>query len=147
VEIILLQNVPALGNRGDIVKVKAGYARNYLFPRRIALLATDSNMNVLKEEEKLLVYKDFQVQEAAREQASKMAETSCTIPVQVGEEDKLYGSVTANDIAGELNKQGYEIEKKQVLLEEPIKKLGVYKITLQLHKQVTVPIKVWVVKE
>ncbi len=146
-EIILLQNVPALGNRGDIVKVKAGYARNYLFPRRIALLATDSNMNVLKEEEKLLVYKDFQVQEAAREQASKMAETSCTIPVQVGEEDKLYGSVTANDIAGELNEQGYKIEKKQVLLEEPIKKLGVYKITLQLHKQVTVPIKVWVVKE
>lgn len=146
-EIILLQNVSALGNRGDIVKVKAGYARNYLFPRRIALPASDSNMNVLKEEEKLLVRRDFQVQETAREQATKMAEASCTIPVQVGEEDKLYGSVTANDIASELNKQGYEIEKKQVLLEEPIKKLGVYKITLQLHKQVTVPIKVWVVKE
>jgi large subunit ribosomal protein L9 len=147
VEVILLKSVPPLGSRGDKVRVKPGYARNFLFPRRLALPATESNFKIFEEEEKLLKHRDQKAMEAAKALAAKMADVSCTIPVQVGEEDKMYGSVTTHDIAEELAKQGYRIDKKQVLMDEPIKKLGVYKIEVSLHSQVRVPIKVWIVKE
>jgi len=147
VEVILLKNLPPLGTRGDTVKVKPGYARNYLFPRKLAVPATPGNRRMFEEEEKLLQRRDRQAMESAQQLAAKMADVSCTIAVQVSEEDRLYGSVTAQDIAGELAKQGFEIDKRQVELEEPIKKLGVYTVPVRLHSQVTVPIKVWVVKE
>jgi large subunit ribosomal protein L9 len=147
VEVYLLKTIPSLGNRGDTVKVKPGYARNYLFPKNLAALATEANRKAMQEEEKLLHRRDEHEKSASRELAAKMIDTSCTIPVQVGEEDKLYGSVTANDIANELKRQGFEIEKRQIELEEPIKQLGVYTIPLKLHSDVSVDIKVWVVKE
>jgi large subunit ribosomal protein L9 len=147
VEVILLDTVPTLGNRGDTVKVKAGYARNYLFPRKLALPATEPNSRVFREEEIVLAKRDEQARHGAQKSAEKMVDVSCTIPVQVGEEDKLYGSVTNNDIAKVLKDQGYDIDKKQVLLEEPIKQLGVYTIDIRLHREVDAPIKVWVVKE
>jgi large subunit ribosomal protein L9 len=147
VEVILLDSVPSLGNRGETVKVKPGYARNYLFPRRLALPASAANTRVFKEEERVLAKRDELAKHGAQKTATKLTDVSCTIPVQVGEEDKLYGSVTAKDIAKVLKDQGYNIEKKQVLLEEPIKQLGVYTIEVKLHREINAPIKVWVVKE
>jgi large subunit ribosomal protein L9 len=147
VEVILLDIVPSLGNRGETVKVKPGFARNFLFPRKLALPATESNRRVFKEEELVLAKRDELAKNSAQKAATKLSDVSCTIPVQVGEEDKLYGSVTANDIAKVLKDQGFEIDKKQVLLEEPIKQLGVYTIDVMLHREINAPIKVWVVKE
>jgi large subunit ribosomal protein L9 len=139
--------VPSLGNRGDTVKVKPGYARNYLFPRKLALLASGANQRVFTEEERVLAKRDELAKNGAQKTATKLTDVSCTIPVQVGEEDKLYGSVTSNDIAKVLKDQGFAVDKKQVLLEEPIKQLGVYTIDVMLHREVSAPIKVWVVKE
>lgn len=146
-EVILLNTVPSLGERGETVKVKPGYARNYLFPRKLALPASAANRRVFKEEEKVLAKRDELAKNTAQHAAGKLTDVSCTIPVQVGEEDKLYGSVTAHDISKVLKDQGYAIEKKQVDLEEPIKQLGVYTINVKLHREISAPIKVWVVKE
>jgi large subunit ribosomal protein L9 len=147
VEVILLNTVPSLGERGETVRVKPGYARNYLFPRKLALPASESNRRVFKEEEKVIAKRDELEKVSAQRAAGKLADVSCTIPVQVGEEDRLYGSVTANDIARVLKDQGFDIDKKQVILEEPIKQLGVYTIDVKLHRDISAPIKVWVVKE
>ena len=146
-EVILLKTVASLGDRGDTVKVKPGYARNYLFPRQYAIAATAANKRVFEEEEKVAKRRDVIEMRSAQENAAKLANVSCTITVQVGEEDKLYGSVTNADIAKELAGQGFEIDRKQILLEEPIKKVGVYNVDLKLHRDVSVPIKVWVVKQ
>ncbi len=146
-DVILLKEVSPLGARGDTVKVKRGYARNYLLPRKLAIKATESNKRVFEEEEKVLARRDVTQMRGAKVKAEKLADVSCTITVQVGEEDKLYGSVTAIDIAKELAGQGFEIDKKMIQLEEPIKKVGVYTIDIKLHREVSVPIKVWVVKE
>jgi large subunit ribosomal protein L9 len=147
VEIILLKSLPPLGNRGDTVRVTPGYARNYLFPRRIAVLATDSNKRIFHEDEKVRTRRDIVDMRTAKDKATKLVNVSCTITVKVGEDDKLYGSVSAADIVKELENQGFEIDKKQVHLEEPIKKIGVYTIDVKLHREVVVPIRVWVVKQ
>ena len=146
-EVILLDAVPSLGGRGETVKVKPGYARNFLFPRKLALPASTSNRRVFSEEEKVLTKRDELARHTAQAAAGKLDGVSCTIPVQVGDEDKLYGSVTTGDISKLLKDQGYDIDKKQVMLEEPIKQLGVYTIDVKLHRDVTAPVKVWVVKE
>jgi large subunit ribosomal protein L9 len=147
VEVILLNTVPSLGERGETVRVKPGYARNYLFPRKLALPASDASRRVFKEEERVLAKRDELAKGTAQRAAGKLADVSCTIPVQVGEEDKLYGSVTANDISKVLKDQGFDIDRKQVELDEPIKQLGVYTINVRLHREISAPIKVWVVKE
>jgi large subunit ribosomal protein L9 len=146
-EVILLDSVPNLGDRGATVKVKPGYARNYLFPRKLALPMSDANRNVFSERERVLEKRDQVAMEGARKAAEKLADVSCTIRVQVGEEDKLYGSVTAADIARSLTEQGHEVDRRQIELAEPIKQLGVYTVDLKLHREVSAPIKVWVVKE
>lgn len=146
-EVILLENLSPLGARGETVKVKAGYARNFLFPRQIAIPASEANRRVFVEEEKVRTRRDAADMVSARDKAEKLAEVSCTITVQVGDEDKLYGSVTSADIARELGAQGYKVDKKMILLEEPIKKIGVYNVDIKLHREVSVPIKVWVVKQ
>lgn len=146
-EVILLESIAKLGDRGATVKVKPGFARNYLFPRRLALPATEANERVFKEQQRVLVKRDELAVEAAKTRAERLADVSCTIPVQVGEEDRLYGSVTAADIAKSLAALGHEIDRKQVALAEPIKQLGVYTVDVKLHREVAAPIKVWVVKE
>jgi large subunit ribosomal protein L9 len=113
----------------------------------MAILATPSNRRIFEEEEKNRLRKDRQAKEAALARAEKMKDLSCTIPVRADEEDKLYGSVTAADIAKALEAQGLEVDRKQIELEEPIKKLGVYTVELRLHREVSVPVKVWVVRE
>lgn len=146
-EVILLKTVERLGNRGDTVKVKPGYARNYLFPQRIALPATDSNRRKFEEGEKVRNRRDVVQMRDAKDQAGKLVNVSVTITVKVGEDDKLFGSVSSADIAKELENQGFQIDKKHVLLEEAIKKIGVYTVDVKLHREVVVPIKVWVVKQ
>jgi large subunit ribosomal protein L9 len=147
VEVILLKSLPPLGNRGDTVRVTPGYARNYLFPRRMAVLATDANTRIYQEDEKVRTRRDIVDMRSAKDLAAKLADVSCTITVKVGEDEKLYGSVSTADIAKELENQGFKIDKKHVLLEEPIKKIGVYTIDVKLHREVVVPIRVWVVKQ
>ena len=146
-EVILLKEVPSLGARGETVKVKPGYARNYLFPREIAIRANAVNKRIFEEKDRVLKRRDVKDMETAKQRAEKLANVSCTITVQVGDEDKLYGSVTSADISKELAAQGFEVDKKQVLLEEPIKQIGVYNVDVKLHREVNVPIKVWVVKQ
>jgi large subunit ribosomal protein L9 len=146
-EVILLDTVPKLGERGAMVKVKPGYARNYLFPRNLALPATDANRRVFRENERVLIKRDMQAMETARSQAAKLAGAACTITVQVGEEDKMYGSVTSLDIFRLLHEKGYELDRRQIMLSEPIKQLGEYTVEVRLHREVTAPIRVSVVKE
>lgn len=142
-----METVGSLGGRGDTVKVKPGYARNYLFPRGLAIHASEANRRVFAEEEQTRARRDIVEMRGAKEKAEKLAEVSVTLTVQVGDGDKLYGSVTSVDIAKELAGQGFDIDKKMIELEEPIKKVGVYTIDVRLHREVSVPIKVWVVKE
>ncbi len=146
-EVILLDTVNKLGIRGEMVKVKPGYARNYLFPRKLALPATEGNRRVFQENERMLVRRDMQEMESARAKAAKLAGAACTLTVQVGEEDKMYGSVTNLDIFRSLEEQGYELDRRQILLEEPIKHLGEFTVNVRLHREVLVPIKVSVVKQ
>lgn len=146
-EIILLENVSNLGKRGDTVRVKPGFARNYLFPRKMAIMASDANKRAFTEGEKVRSRRDVVEMRSAQEQAAKLADASVTITVKVGEDDRLYGSVSNADIAKELESQGYSIDKRHVLLEEPIKKIGVYTVDVKLHREVVVPIRVWVVKQ
>lgn len=146
-ELILKAKVEGLGDRGDVVRVKNGYARNYLLPKNLAVPATAAYRKVLGEENRIRDIRDSKLKRNVEAIAERMKDLSCTIVVQAGEEDKLYGSVGAHDIAESIVKQGFDINHRQVALEEPIKKLGVYTVPIRLHREVEVPIKVWVVKE
>ena len=146
-EVILTQKVQGLGDRGDVVRVKDGYARNYLFPKRLALPSSESQRRVIKEENRLHEARDVKLRQSVQAVAEKMKGLSCTLVVQAGEEDKLYGSVTGQDIAKAISDQGFAVDHHQVVLEEPIKKLGVYTVPVRLHRDIEVPIKIWVVKE
>lgn len=146
-EVILTQKVQGLGERGDVVRVKDGYARNYLFPKRFALPSSENQKRVLSEENRLHDARDAKLRQSVQAVAEKMKGLSCTLVVQAGEEDKLYGSVTGHDVAKAISDQGFAVDHHQVVLDEPIKKLGVYTVSVRLHRDVEVPIKVWVVKE
>jgi len=146
-EVILLDAVTKLGNRGQVVKVKPGFARNFLFPRSLALPATEANRRVFQEKERSLVRKDMLAMEAARAQAARLGDLQATIVVQVGEEDKMYGSVTTMDIARKLLESGQEVDRRQIDMPEPIRQLGEYTLELRLHRDVRVPIRVRVTKE
>jgi large subunit ribosomal protein L9 len=146
-ELILKTAVAGLGEQGAIVKVRDGYARNYLLPKGLAVPATESMKRVLLEEGRQREVRDDKIKRGMQALAEKMRGLSSTIVVQAGEEDKLYGSVSDYDIAEAVTKQGFAIDHKQVVIEEPIKKLGVYTVPIKLHRDVEVEIKVWVVKE
>jgi large subunit ribosomal protein L9 len=145
-EIILLDSISNLGDRGQVVKVKPGYARNFLFPRKLALPATEGNKNVFREKERKLIKQDMQLMEAARSHAARLDGAAVSVAVQVGEDDRLYGSVTNQDIFRLLTEQGHELERRQIILEEPIKQLGEYEVQIRLHRDVIVPVKVSVTK-
>ena len=146
-KVILREDVHSLGNAGDVIEVKNGYARNYLIPRKLAVRAEASQMKRLEHEKKVLHDKQEKQLKEARALADKINSTSCTIAVQVGEEDKLFGSVTALDIVESLSKEGVSVDKKDVHLEEPIKSLGVFTVPVKLKPEVEAKLKVWVVKD
>ncbi|MBD3225060.1 MAG: 50S ribosomal protein L9 [Caldithrix sp.] len=146
-EIILRKDHDKLGKIGEVVKVKDGYARNYLIPRGIAYIASEPNKKRLENDLKQQSWREQKDRKHAEVLSEKLKNVSCTIPMQVGEEDKLFGSVTSQHIAENLEKEGYKIDKRKILLEEPIKSLGIYSVPLKLHPEVEATIKVWVVKE
>lgn len=146
-EVILRQAVENLGKPGDVVKVKNGYARNYLLPRNLAYEATPGNLKRIQQERDRLEAAENQRRGSAQEVATKLEQVSLTFSARVGEEGKLFGSVTAADIAQQLEQQGYHIEKRQIDLHEPIKALGVYRIPIRLHADVKPEIRVWVIKQ
>ena len=146
-KIILRQNFEKLGQIGDVVHVKDGYARNFLIPRKIAYTALEGNIRALEEEKKTMAKKSRQEIEAAEKLAVELEKVSVTIPVQVGEEDKIFGSVTTQMIGDALKEKGYEIDKRKIEINEPIKALGIYGISVKLHQNVNANIKVWVVRE
>ena len=146
-KVILRQPVKGLGERGDVILVKDGYGRNYLIPRRLAWEADEKNIRRLKEEKRREEEKDEKILRSAFAFASKLDKISCTIPVKVGESEKIFGAVTSSDIREALLSKGIDVDKKDVLLDEPIKELGVYTVEVRVHPKVTGRVKVWVVKE
>jgi len=147
IEVLLMADVADLGAEGDVVSVSDGFARNYLLPRKLAAPVTEGTRKRLA---KIRVQRDTarKVQlETARELAGRLAKVSCTIPVKAAENEKLYGSVTPAEIAEALKKQGIEMDKRCLVIETPIKSLGIFDVKVRLHPEVETTIKVWVVEE
>ena len=145
--IVLREDIEKLGRRGEIVEVAPGYARNFLPPKGKALHATDGNLKRVEQERRKFAVRVAKEKEDAAAMARRLAGISCTIVRKVGENDQLYGSVTPADIAEYLVKEGVELDKRRILLDEPIKALGIYTIPVKLHPEVNGEIRVWVVKE
>jgi len=146
-KIILKEKVDNLGVKGDTVEVKDGFARNYLLPKKLAVLFSEGNLAMVHREKEKIQIQKTREKEEAEAFSEKIADVSVTISKKVGEGDTLYGSVTAAEIGEALNSEGFEIDKRKIVIEEPIKKLGIYKVAVRLHPEVTGDFKVWVVKE
>ncbi|HOK44542.1 MAG TPA: 50S ribosomal protein L9 [Bryobacteraceae bacterium] len=146
-EVILREDIEKLGSRGQIVKVADGYARNFLLPRRLAVVATEANKKIVEQERQAHLRREAKEKAAAEELAKMMAGVVLTIAQKAGEQEQLFGSVTAKDIAEALAQQGYQVDRRKVHLEDPIKQLGEYKVPIRLHREVTVEITVQVVPE
>jgi large subunit ribosomal protein L9 len=146
-EVILREHVDNLGKRGEIVKVADGYARNYLLPRKLALPATDANRKHVERERKNMEMREAQEKGQAEAIAARLAALEITITRRVGETEQLYGSVTASDIADFLKGKGFEVDRRKIILPEPIKTIGGHDVPLKLHREVTVPLKVQVLRE
>lgn len=146
-EIILKEDVANLGRALDLVKVKTGYAHNYLFPRGLAVLATVSARRVIAAE-RAKVEERYKAEKAQIQvMADKMKDVSLTIAAKVHEGEKLYGSIQASDISAKLKDAGYDVGKSHIMLAEPIKQLGMYTLKIQLHKDVETKIKLWVISD
>jgi large subunit ribosomal protein L9 len=146
-EVILREHVDNLGRRGEVVKVADGYARNYLLPRKLALLVTEGNKQQIERERGKFEAKEQEEKKVADATAGRLAGVEIQIARKVGETEVLFGSVTSADIAAAMAAKGFEIDRRKLNLREPIKKLGEYEIPLRLHPDVTVPVKVKVVAE
>jgi len=146
-KVILKQEYEQLGTMGDIVTVKDGFARNFLIPQNIAVPATRRNMKVLQEEQKMADSRKNKERQLAEKTAAELSEVSITAAVKVGEEERIFGSVTSQMIADLLKEKGYDIDKKKIELEEPVKALGVYTVGVKLHQDVEGKFRLWVVKE
>ena len=146
-KVILRKDFESLGHIGDVIDVKEGYARNFLIPRKIAYTALEGNLKALEDEKKSIARKSEKELHAAEAVSSELEKVSVTIPVQVGEEDKIFGSVTAQMIAAALKEKSFDIDKRKIEIEEPIKTLGIYNVNVKLHSNVGASIKVWVVRE
>jgi large subunit ribosomal protein L9 len=149
VNVILREDVAKLGEAGEVVSVKPGYARNYLLPQNLAYEATEAAIQQLERERERAEQRARKEFLESRRRASQLEDVQLTFHARAGEESKLFGSIGTADIADRLNEQGldFEIDRKQVDLDEPIKELGVYNIGIQLHREVRPEIKVWVIKE
>jgi large subunit ribosomal protein L9 len=145
-EVILRQDVEKLGSRGQMVKVASGYARNFLLPNKIAVAATDANRKIVEQERQAHVRKEAKQKGEAEDLAKLVNGVTLTIVQKAGENDQLFGSVTSKDIVEALAAQNFEIDRRKIHLDEPIKQLGDYKIPVRLHKDVTAEIEVHVIK-
>ena len=146
-KIILREDIASLGQAGETVNVKDGYARNYLIPQGKAYPATRSYSRIFDEEKKLKDNRDARETAQAEALAAKLGNLSLEASVKVGEDDKVFGAVTAADLAELLAEKGYEIDKRDILLEEPLKALGIYNVPVKIAAEIKAEIKVWVIKE
>ena len=146
-EVILREHVDNLGRRGEIVKVADGYARNFLLPRKLALPATAGNKKHVERERKIMEAREAEEKGQAEGIAARLSAVEISIARRVGDTEQLYGSVTASDVADFLKAKGFEIDRRKLILPEPIKTLGNHNVPLKLHREVTVPLVVKVVKE
>lgn len=146
-KIILCQTIDRLGKTGDCVNVKEGYARNYLFPKNLAKEATPGNIKALESLKKKQAVEDENKLKDAKSLAEKIASLSITISAKAGEEEKLFGTVTPDMVSKALEPEGISIDKKDIIIDDPIKKLGVYQIGVKLHPEVKATLRVWIVKE
>jgi large subunit ribosomal protein L9 len=146
-EVILREDIEKLGSRGEVVKVAPGYARNFLLPRRLAVAATEANRKIVEQERQAHLRKEAKQKSEADDLGKLLAGTTVTIAQKAGENDQLFGSVTAQDIANALAANNFTIDRRKVQLEEPIKQLGQYTVSVRLHKEVTTQIGVNVVRE
>ena len=146
-EVILKEDVPKLGSRGDVVKVAEGYGRNYLLPRKLAIEATGGNRAVIEQMKAASLRRSARDQADAEALAKQMQELTLTFRRKVGEKEHLFGSVTSGDIAEALEAQGFTVDRRKVHLDDPIKSLGEFQVAIRLHKQVTASVKVAVEKE
>ena len=146
-KVILIENVDKLGSMGDVIAVKEGYARNYLIPKKLAKEATPGNMKTLESILKKKASEEAKILDAANKIAEKLSALSLSIPAQAGEEDKLFGSVSSEMISEALSSEGISIDKRDIILDEPIKKLGAYQVTVKLHPDLKASLKVWIVKK
>jgi large subunit ribosomal protein L9 len=146
-EVILREFVEKLGKRGEVVKVSDGYARNYLLPRKLALPATDGNKKHVERERKIVETREADEKSQAEALAARLAAIDIRIARRVGDTEQLYGSVTAADITEYLKAKGFDLDRRKLILPEAIKSIGEHDVPLKLHREVTVPLKVRVVKE
>ena len=145
--VILRESVAHLGSGGAIVEVSPGYARNYLIPRKFAIPATVNNLKAFEHEKQLLEARKSKLRKEAEGMKTKLERISCSISKKVGEQDKLFGSVTTLDIEKAFQVEGFSIDKKDILLEEPLKALGVYTVPIRVFEDIVANTKVWVVRE
>jgi large subunit ribosomal protein L9 len=146
-KVILTEDVAHRGAAGDMLKVKDGYARNFLIPNGMAIVATTENVKQLEHQKRQVQAKLNKLKKESEGVARKIESISCTIARAAGEEDKLFGSVTSADIYASLKNEGIEVDKKKILLDEPIKSLGIFTVPIKIHSEITANLKVWVVKE
>ncbi|MBZ5537660.1 MAG: 50S ribosomal protein L9 [Acidobacteriia bacterium] len=146
-EVILKESIEKLGSQGEVVKVANGYARNYLLPKNLALAATPGNLKKVEHIKVAALKKEATEKKQSEELATLVNQLTVTIARKVGEKEVLYGSVTTMDIADDLKRQGYEIDRRKIHLEEPLKTLGEYSVPIRLHREVTATIKVIVIPE
>ena len=146
-EVILREHVEHLGRRGDVVKVAAGYARNYLLPRKLALAVTDNNKRQIDREKKIAEARDLEEKAQAEAIAQRLAQLDIEIARRVGEHDTLYGSVTSQDIAQALKEKGFDVDKRKIALADPLKSLGESMVPVKIHRDVTAQLRVKVVAQ
>ncbi|MCM0605114.1 MAG: 50S ribosomal protein L9 [Xanthomonadaceae bacterium] len=145
--VILKENVENLGRIGDVVKVSSGYARNFLIPRNLVAIADEANLAQVEHQKRMLEKKRAALKASATDQAKKLESFSCNILRKVGENDKIFGAVTNADIAAELKKGGFDVERRMITIDTPIKMVGVHKVSVKLMPEVEIELKVWVVAE
>jgi large subunit ribosomal protein L9 len=146
-EVILNQDIDRVGKAGNIVKVKDGFARNFLIPNGLAVPVTPANLKKLEQEKQQKTLQLEKAKREAEELKAKLARLSLTIPVLTHEEDKLYASITEQDLAAALSEEGFNIDKNSIVLDEPIKALGIYEVSVNLHPEISAKVKVWIVKK
>jgi large subunit ribosomal protein L9 len=146
-DVILREDIDKLGSRGQVVHVAAGYARNFLLPKRLAVAATEANKKIVEQERQSHLRKEAKQKTEAEDLGKMMAGVTVTIAQKAGENDQLFGSVTSKDVAEALEKKNFSIDRRKIQLDEPIKQLGEHKIAVRLHRDVTAEVTVNVVRE
>jgi large subunit ribosomal protein L9 len=146
-QVILLEDIPSLGKVGDLVKVSDGYGRNYLIPKKKAIFATEKNLKSMEHQKAMVHQRIGKIKKDVENVAQQIEKLSCTFSKPVGESGKLFGSVTSMEIEAFLKENRIEVDRKKILLEEPIKNLGMYTVPIKLHPEVTAHLKIWVVQE